>query len=631
MNDHADLIKERTLAAEQSMAFAARERRAMTRHSRFQFFHWLVLLASIALTTTVWYFIWLQEQQSIQARFDLEANHTTDLIVERLQKYELALWGGVSAIKTKGDQMRRAEWKEFADSLRIKDRYPGINGIGVIHEVEPDELEAYLARERIDLPDYNIHPPHDQDIYRPITFIEPIGINAEAVGLDMVHEANRNTGLLQARDSGEAVITGPIVLVQDHDETPGFLFYAPLYAGHDTQTVQARQDAFLGAVYAPFIVGKLIEGSLSKDRRYTTLRISDGDQVIFDETDPDSPDFDPDPLAQKHIDLSVYGRIWNVDIRTDQKFREANVSRRSNLVLFFGILLHLILFALFLMLTRAHQRGVNFAELATKALDHEATALRAANSALDEARKDAEGLSQMKSNFLATMSHEVRTPLTAMSGILVLLERTNPNPENSKLIQAARASSDKLMKLLTSVLDMSRLEANAVKLWERPVRLAPLLGDWRTIAEGIVESLGKNIDVRTEIADDVPETLVVDDVRLSQIIGNLIDNAARFTRKGHIKIAVSHQPGQGSGAGDVVFSLADTGAGIAKEDQDRIFDRFRQVDGSITRANQGTGLGLAICQDLVKLMGGTITLTSVLGQGATFDVALPIKPIPVDG
>ena len=602
-----------------------RERSAMNRYGRFQFVHWFVLFSSVLLTLGVWQFTRAQHAQTVETRFEFEATHTTEFIIERLQKYELALWGGVSAIKQNGDQMERAEWKEFADNLEISERYPGINGIGVIHEVEPEELDSYLAHERQSLPSYGVHPRHDKDIYRPITFIEPIDINAAAVGLDMAHETNRNTALTAARDTGKALITAPIVLVQDQDKTPGFLFFAPLYEGHQTETLRDRQSTFLGAVYAPFIVHKLIEGALHKDRRFTTIKVSDGDQVIYDETDPNDPDFDPNPIAQTRVSLPVYGRTWDIDFRTGMEFRHNNRGSESNAILFFGGLIDLALLGLFVMLTRAYQRGIKFADIATKALDHEAQALKEANTALEVARAEAEGVSQMKSNFLATMSHEVRTPLTAISGILVLLERADKDKQNGTLLQAARASAEKLMKLLTSVLDISRLEANAVKLWERSVPLRPLVEEWALLANGIVETAGKEIKVVTEVAPDTPQNIVVDDIRLSQVMNNLIDNAARFTDEGHIRLGVSYAENGGDIPATVTFSIADTGLGIPKSEQPHIFDRFRQVDGTITRQNEGTGLGLAICKDLVKLMGGSITLQSSPATGTLFEVILPAK------
>lgn len=603
----------------------SRERAEMVRYSRFQFIHWFVLLASVVLTLIVWLYARAQEQQNIQARFEYEASHITDHIEERLQKYELALWGGVSAIKQNGDQMSRAGWKEFADNLEIAARYPGINGIGVIQEFEPEELEAHLAYERQTMPAYRIHPKHDQNIYRPITYIEPIDINAEAVGLDMVHEENRNTALLKARDTGTAQITRPIVLVQDQDKTPGFLFYAPYYAGHNATTLESRQGSFIGAVYAPFIVHKMVEGSLHQDRRSTAIRISDSGEVIYDEIDPNDPDYDANPVALETVELVVYGRIWRIELRTGQQFRDAFGLYKSNVILFFGGLIDCALLALFLMLTRAYQRGVNFAAIATSALDREAAALKQVNRELDVAREEAESLSQMKSNFLATMSHEVRTPLTAISGILVLLDRANPDKKNQKLIQAAQTSSDKLMKLLTGVLDISRLEADAVKLWERPVLIAPLIEEWQTIARGIIERLDREVEIKTALDADAPSHLMVDDIRLSQVMGNLIDNAARFTRAGTITIGLSHTPAQGAIPATVTFSVTDTGVGIPPEHQGAVFEQFRQVDGSITRENEGSGLGLAICKNLIKLMGGSITLFSTPGEGSRFEVTLPVK------
>ena len=459
------------------------ERKSLEAHSRLRFVHWLVVFLSIVLTVSIWQYSRVQIALRTEARFDHAANQVADLIRERLQKYELALWSGVSALKTHDNDVDLARWRTFAANLEIEHRYPGINGIGVIHQVAPEDLQDYLDRERRDRPDYRIHPPHDGDIFQPITYIEPVDINVEAVGLDMVHEANRHTSLNQARDTGTAQITGPIILVQDKGRTPGFLFFAPFYDSDDPSTVENRQASFAGAVYAPFVVKKLMSGVLDKDRRSTTLRITDGDKIIYDEIHAEDSDYDDDSLGEKRISMPFYGREWILDIRAGLEFRARNSGFESTALLIAGIIIDLALLTLFFLLSRANRRGLRFADMATEALNAESRALQETNQKLELARAEAESASEMKSVFLSTMSHEVRTPLTAISGILVLLERAGLPQKQNKLVQAGKMASDKLMKLLTDVLDSSRLEADAVELWEREIDVRPLIEEWRTLAE----------------------------------------------------------------------------------------------------------------------------------------------------
>jgi signal transduction histidine kinase len=603
--------------------YVERERRSLSRHSRLRAFHWLAVFMSLVLTFSIWQYSRTQTALRTEARFTNAAEQVAELIQERLQKYELALWGGVAAMRTHDNLIDLHKWQTFAANLEIEHRYPGINGIGVIHQIRKEDLDTYLTEQLRDRPGYYIYPPHDGKIYQPITFIEPVDINAEAVGLDMVHEQNRHTALNQARDTDSAQITGPIALVQDESKQPGFLFYAPYYQSDDHDTLEARRVQFTGAIYAPFVVHKLMSGTLDKDRRSTAIRITDGNQVIYDEISDQDLDYDFNSLGVRQITMNFYGREWILDIRAGLDFRAENSGIESIALLLAGLLIDLALFLLFVVLTRANRRGLAFNDMATAALDEEARALQTTNAELVQSRKAAEGVSEMKSQFLSTISHEVRTPLTAISGILVLLERAQLPEKQEKLVQAGKKASENLIKLLTDVLDSSRLEAKAVELWERDIAIKPLVEEWQTLAGGMIGKLEKDICIVAEISDDSPDKFYADDIRVSQLLNNLMDNAIRFTKQGEISIKTYPIAATPSDPEMLVIAIADTGIGIAKDDLGLIFERFRQVDGSITRERGGAGLGLAISYDLAQLMGGDLKVSSELGKGTVFELYLP--------
>lgn len=595
------------------------ERNALENGSRLSAVHWIALALSLIVTLGAWQYSKQLLELRTQTRFNADADHIPELVRERLQKYELALLAGVSAIKaTEGDFDWEA-WRLFAGNLDIEVLYPGINGIGLIHQVAPEDLDAYLARERVSRPDFRIHPDHGRGIYQPITYIYPVEINAEAVGLDMVHETNRHTSLNNARDTGLPQITGPIVLVQDANRTPGFLFFAPTYSKLGPLTPEERVSNFTGAVYAPFIVSKLISGTLGQELRSTLIRITDGDKVIYDELTSADSDFDPDTLGEKRVSVSLYGRTWDIDIRAGLDFRALNSPHSATYILIAGVLIDLALMTLFLLLARANRRGLDFANKATAALREDAVILKQVNVELDAARLEAESVGAMKSGFLSTMSHEVRTPLTAISGILMLLDRAKLPAAQDSLVQAGKVAAERLLKLLTNVLDITKLEAKAVKLWEREANLQPLIKEWGGLAEGMVETRGKPVEVHISFAKDMPEKVFVDDIRLAQVMNNLLDNAVRFTESGSITIAATRVDPD-----SYMLSVADTGCGITEADLKTVFDRFQQVDGSLTRPEGGSGLGLAICRDLTRLLGGVLSATSVPGSGSTFRVVLPV-------
>ena len=147
----------------------------------------------------------------------------------------------------------------------------------------------------------------------------------------------------------------------------------------------------------------------------------------------------------------------------------------------------------------------------------------------------------------------------------------------------------------------------------------------------MIEKLEKEITVVAEISSDTPNTIIIDDIRLSQVLNNLMDNAIRFTEAGTITISTFAKEGSPGQIASVVIVLADTGVGIAEEDLAGIFERFRQVDGSLTRVRGGAGLGLAISYDLIELMGGDLDVSSQLGKGTKFELRLPVRGVQKKG
>ncbi|WP_425596457.1 CHASE domain-containing protein, partial [Phaeobacter gallaeciensis] len=204
---------------------------ARTLTGRISALHVTIVCLSLCMTFSAWLYSKHQLDIRTEARFNAAKDRTIGLIVERMSKYEDALWSGVAAISSHGGAMSYEDWKVFSTSLELEEKYPGVNGIGVIQYVERANLTRFQAERNAEPRDFEIYPEHTQDILLPITYIEPEDINAQAIGLDVAHETNRRTALLASRDTGSSQITGPIYLVQDSGHTPGFLFYAPYYRG----------------------------------------------------------------------------------------------------------------------------------------------------------------------------------------------------------------------------------------------------------------------------------------------------------------------------------------------------------------------------------------------------------------
>lgn len=355
-------VSPETRIASFDMAPLLEEHERIERAGKLHWFHWLIVGASLILTLSAWYFVQAQGDERVSNQFNRESDQVVELISERMRKYEDALWGGVAAIHARGDRINYQEWKRFSKTLQIEKKYPGINGIGVIHHVLPEEVAAHLAGHRASRPGFRIHPRHNRNELFPITFIEPVNINSAAVGLDIAHETNRYTAAKKAQDTGKAQITGPIILVQDKERTPGFLFYAPYYEGGVYNTTKERRKHFIGMVYAPFIFKKLMEGTLEKEKRRVGIRIMDGGDVLYDENRASEQDFDSDPLFRKTAEVQMFGRTWNFEILSTLSFRQTTGDNKPWMILVGGIVIDSLLFGLFIFLARSNRRAIQFAD-----------------------------------------------------------------------------------------------------------------------------------------------------------------------------------------------------------------------------------------------------------------------------
>ena len=238
---------------------------------------------------------------------------------------------------------------------------------------------------------------------------------------------------------------------------------------------------------------------------------------------------------------------------------------------------------------------------------------------MEEKNEEANNALEAKANFLANMSHEIRTPMNAIYGMAELLDQKDFAEEEKGYIDTIRKSSENLLAIINEILDFSKIDSGKMEITKEEYHFNSLIHDVLSIIEFRMKN--RSVKLIYDIAPDIPRVLIGDELRIRQILINILNNAVNFTHRGHIALRISWEPDL-DGNGYLHVSVEDTGIGISQADMNKLFTAFGQVDTKKNRNVEGTGLGLVITKRLLNLMGGDITVRSKVNEGSTFSFVL---------
>jgi len=595
----------------------------------------VVLVIGLTVTAAAVQFVRSEAEAERLEKAELRAAELTHAIENRVDGYAETLVG-VSSFMTVVPDPGRDEFDAFLATSEILARFPGAQAVSFNRKVLPADRATFENSVRGDTtleaggyPDFSIHPEGDRSIYCVVDFIVPLAGNEAAFGFDLGGNPARLAAVQAAIDTGEAKATAPIRLVQESADQQGFLLLLAIYQSDGVpDTVDERRESSIGLVSGVFRIGDLMDGVLGPSQA-TEFEVYDVEAATSGDSVADGLLFDSDetmtglesallPGDRPEYTFDVAGRSWAIVVHEAPSIRTQLEGWVFVLIGVGGIILSLALSGMAWTLSRSRSRALALADTMTEKLRNRSGQLERANESLNSYAKRLKASNRDLEEFASVAAHDLQEPLRKVEafGDRLAMEL------GSDLSDRAR---DSLKRMSSATIRMRALIQNLLTYSKVATKSTPFANvDLSTVLALVVEDVH---DASAVEVGDLP-SIEADEDQMYQLFLNLVSNALKFRSDSQApEVQVTGQILNGE-AVDLPgewceIAVSDNGIGFDDDYADRIFGVFQRLNGR--NEYEGTGIGLAICRRIVERHGGIIRAQSVVGEGSTLTIRLPVE------